>query len=224
MKLQKILSNFQKLHPKEIDLSLDRIKNLCEKLGNPQDKIKAISVVGTNGKQSTINAIFSILKEMCSDGSIALDFFFYGDNRFAVSNRLVDIFYLKDEVLDMIKTYPDLSRKQAQSLADQFEVYGWNDPEHKDEEARWKPVIITARNDQDILLGAAVVLTQLPAFTSYGEFKNSMNCLLGKASYAPSLKSRIQQVVLKKCHSCEIPKRRSGDYLRDFWNQFNFLL
>ena len=63
MKLQKILSNFQKLHPKEIDLSLDRIKALCKKLGNPQDKIKAISVVGTNGKNSTINAIFSILKE-----------------------------------------------------------------------------------------------------------------------------------------------------------------
>ena len=63
MKLQKILSRFQKLHPKEIDLSLDRIKLLCKKLGNPQDKIKAISIVGTNGKQSTINAIFSILKE-----------------------------------------------------------------------------------------------------------------------------------------------------------------
>ena len=63
MKLQKILSNFQKLHPKEIDLSLDRIKTLCKKLGNPQDKIKAISVVGTNGKNSTINAIYSILKE-----------------------------------------------------------------------------------------------------------------------------------------------------------------
>ncbi len=63
MKLQKILSRFLKLHPKEIDLSLDRIKLLCEKLGNPQDKIKAVSVVGTNGKQSTINALFSILKE-----------------------------------------------------------------------------------------------------------------------------------------------------------------
>ena len=63
MRLQKILSRFQKLHPKEIDLSLDRIKTLCKKLGNPQDKIKAISVVGTNGKNSTINAIFSILKE-----------------------------------------------------------------------------------------------------------------------------------------------------------------
>jgi dihydrofolate synthase / folylpolyglutamate synthase len=63
MKLQKILSNFQELHPKEIDLSLDRIKELCKKLGNPQDKIKAISVVGTNGKNSSINAKFAILKE-----------------------------------------------------------------------------------------------------------------------------------------------------------------
>ncbi|MDC6482868.1 bifunctional folylpolyglutamate synthase/dihydrofolate synthase [Candidatus Pelagibacter sp.] len=63
MKLQKILSNFQELHPKEIDLSLDRIKELCKKLGNPQDKIKAISVLGTNAKNSTINGIFSILKE-----------------------------------------------------------------------------------------------------------------------------------------------------------------
>ena len=63
MKIQKILSRFQKLHPKEIDLSLDRIKKLCKKLGNPQNKIQAISVVGTNGKNSTINAIFSILKE-----------------------------------------------------------------------------------------------------------------------------------------------------------------
>ena len=63
MKLQKILSNFQKLHPKEIDLSLDRIQNLCKKLGNPQNKIKALSVVGTNGKNSTIQAIYAILKE-----------------------------------------------------------------------------------------------------------------------------------------------------------------
>jgi dihydrofolate synthase / folylpolyglutamate synthase len=63
MKLQKIVDQFQKLHPKEIDLSLDRTKNLCHKLGNPQDKVKCISIIGTNGKNSTINAIFSILKE-----------------------------------------------------------------------------------------------------------------------------------------------------------------
>ena len=44
MKLQKIVSRLQELHPKEIDLSLDRIQNLCQRLGNPQDKLKAISL------------------------------------------------------------------------------------------------------------------------------------------------------------------------------------
>ena len=63
MKLQKILNRFQKLHKREIDLSLDRIKALCQKLGNPQDKMRTISVVGTNGKFSTVAGMFSILKE-----------------------------------------------------------------------------------------------------------------------------------------------------------------
>jgi dihydrofolate synthase/folylpolyglutamate synthase len=63
MKLQKTVERLQKLHPKEIDLSLDRTKNLLEKLGNPQDQINCISVVGTNGKFSTIQALYAILKE-----------------------------------------------------------------------------------------------------------------------------------------------------------------
>jgi len=62
MKLQTILNRLQKLHPKEIDLSLDRVKNLCRKLGDPQKKLKYISVVGTNGKYSTIQAVRSILR------------------------------------------------------------------------------------------------------------------------------------------------------------------
>ena len=63
MKLQTILKRLQKLHPKEIDLSLDRIQNLCKKLGNPQNNLKYISVIGTNGKYSTIQAMRAILKE-----------------------------------------------------------------------------------------------------------------------------------------------------------------
>jgi dihydrofolate synthase / folylpolyglutamate synthase len=63
MKLQKIIARLQKLHPKEIDLSLDRTKNLCNKIGNPQDQINCVSIVGTNGKFSTIQALYSILKE-----------------------------------------------------------------------------------------------------------------------------------------------------------------
>jgi dihydrofolate synthase / folylpolyglutamate synthase len=63
MKLQKTVERLQKLHPKEIDLSLDRTKVLLDKLGNPQDQINCISVIGTNGKFSTIQALYAILKE-----------------------------------------------------------------------------------------------------------------------------------------------------------------
>ena len=62
-KLQKILYRLQKLHPKEIDLSLNRIQKLCDKLNNPQKNLRVISVVGTNGKNSTIQAMRSILGE-----------------------------------------------------------------------------------------------------------------------------------------------------------------
>ena len=63
MKIQKILKRLLLLHPKEIDLSLHRVQNLCKKLGNPQEKLKCITVVGTNGKYSTIQTIRAILKE-----------------------------------------------------------------------------------------------------------------------------------------------------------------
>ena len=63
MKLQKTLERLQKLHPKEIDLSLNRIQNLCKKLGNPQDNLNCIQVCGTNGKYSTIQTMRAILKQ-----------------------------------------------------------------------------------------------------------------------------------------------------------------
>ena len=63
MKLQKILNRFLRLHPKEIDLSLDRINRLTKDLGYPQDKLNIISVIGTNGKFSTAQILKSILNE-----------------------------------------------------------------------------------------------------------------------------------------------------------------
>ena len=63
MKLQKIIKDLQRLHPREIDLDLSRIKKLCSKLGNPQDNLNCVSIIGTNGKYSTIQAIRAILSE-----------------------------------------------------------------------------------------------------------------------------------------------------------------
>ncbi|WP_413990599.1 bifunctional folylpolyglutamate synthase/dihydrofolate synthase [Labrys okinawensis] len=49
------LSRFMALHPKKIDLSLDRIEALLAKLGHPERKVPpVIHVAGTNGKGSTI--------------------------------------------------------------------------------------------------------------------------------------------------------------------------
>ena len=63
MKIQKILKRLLQLHPKSIDLSLNRIKRLLSDLGNPEKKIKnAIQVVGTNGKYSCCTALREIFE------------------------------------------------------------------------------------------------------------------------------------------------------------------
>ena len=63
MKIQKILKRLLQLHPKSIDLSLDRIKRLLKDLNNPQDKIEnAIQVVGTNGKFSFCTSLREIFE------------------------------------------------------------------------------------------------------------------------------------------------------------------
>lgn len=49
-----ILARLMQLHPKVIDLSLDRMHRILAALGNPQDRIPpVIHVAGTNGKGST---------------------------------------------------------------------------------------------------------------------------------------------------------------------------
>ena len=62
MKIKKILKRLLQLHPKSIDLSLNRIKRLLKDLNNPEKKLSnTIQVVGTNGKYSfcsTLREIF----------------------------------------------------------------------------------------------------------------------------------------------------------------------
>lgn len=58
-----MIARFTALHPKEIDLSLDRIKGLLDKLGNPHLRLPpVIHVAGTNGKGSTCAFIRAILE------------------------------------------------------------------------------------------------------------------------------------------------------------------
>ena len=53
-----ILARMMALHPKIIDLTLDRVWRLLEALGNPQDDLPpVIHIAGTNGKGSTLAMI-----------------------------------------------------------------------------------------------------------------------------------------------------------------------
>ena len=61
-KTEKLLDELVKLHPKYIDLSLNRLRLLLRKLGNPQNYLpKTIHIAGTNGKGSVQSFIRKIL-------------------------------------------------------------------------------------------------------------------------------------------------------------------
>ena len=58
-----IVARFNALHPKRIDLSLDRVQRLLAALGSPERKLPpVIHVAGTNGKGSTIAFLRAILE------------------------------------------------------------------------------------------------------------------------------------------------------------------
>ena len=102
--LQKILLRFQKLHPKEIDLSLDRVKKLCKKLNSPEKNLKVISVVGTNGKNSTIQAMSSILNEASINLNIYTSPHIQKINeRFVFNSKQIDDFELTELLTELEK-------------------------------------------------------------------------------------------------------------------------
>ncbi|MGE5535627.1 MAG: bifunctional folylpolyglutamate synthase/dihydrofolate synthase, partial [Acidobacteriota bacterium] len=58
-----IVARLTALHPKRIDLSLDRMQRLLAALGNPERRLPpVIHVAGTNGKGSTIAFLRAILE------------------------------------------------------------------------------------------------------------------------------------------------------------------
>ncbi len=60
-RLNAILDRLTRLHPKAIDLSLDRMLRLLADLGDPQDRLPpAIHVAGTNGKGSTVATLAAL--------------------------------------------------------------------------------------------------------------------------------------------------------------------
>ena len=92
IKLQSLLKRIGKLHPRYIDLSLNRITYLLEKLDNPHLKLPpTIHIAGTNGKGSTLSYIYNILKKNsyishCYTSPHLINF----EERFIISNKQIN--------------------------------------------------------------------------------------------------------------------------------------
>jgi len=64
--IDSILARLLALHPKRIDLSLDRIERLLDALGHPERRLPpVIHVAGTNGKGSTVAFARAMLEAAC---------------------------------------------------------------------------------------------------------------------------------------------------------------
>lgn len=63
MNIQESLDYIHSVHWSFCKPGLDRIAELCRRLGNPQDGLKFIHVAGTNGKGSTCSMLSSVLRE-----------------------------------------------------------------------------------------------------------------------------------------------------------------
>mgnify|MGYP001455662525 CR=1 FL=1 len=62
MNYQEAMKYMEKVGTYGIVPGLDSIRELCRRLGNPQDELKFVHIAGTNGKGSTLAYISSILQ------------------------------------------------------------------------------------------------------------------------------------------------------------------
>ena len=109
-KIEDILKSFFLLHPNNVDLSLDRIKKLLNKLNNPHKKIKnIIHIAGTNGKGSIATVLYYLQKYQGKTVNIYRSPHLMSFNeRICIQNKQVSNQYL----LDILKYVEEVNNKQ----------------------------------------------------------------------------------------------------------------
>ena len=106
-KINLFLDELLKLHPKRIDLSLDRIKNLLNKINNPQDKIdNIVHIAGTNGKFSTLKFIQVLLRaNQKSTNAYISPHLIKFNERFELNDQVID----NNELFELLKQIKEIN-------------------------------------------------------------------------------------------------------------------
>ena len=96
-------------------LGLERMNELLELLGNPQDRLKVIHVAGTNGKGSVCKYIYSVLREEgYSTGLYTSPFLELFNERIELDDKYIsdeDLAEYTDRVLKCVKNMTDAGKQ-----------------------------------------------------------------------------------------------------------------
>ena len=194
------------LHPKRIDLSLDRIHALLSKLESPQDKIKnIIHIAGTNGKFSTLKFIQSILGAMNKTTNAYISPHLVRFNeRFELEDRIIDndsLSSLINEVKNMNANQPItffeitsacffLAAARAKADYTLLEVGLGGRLDSSNVVTPKLSVIASISNDHHDFLGDTI---EKIAFEKAGIIKPNIPVIIGKQSYKEALEVLINQ-------------------------------
>ena len=108
--LNRLLHRLEKLHPKFIDLSLERLLKLLNKLSNPHLKLPpVIHIAGTNGKGSTL----SFIKQILIEHNLKIHCYVSPhlesiEERFIISNKYIK----KQKLYDTLKYVEKINNKE----------------------------------------------------------------------------------------------------------------
>ena len=100
---------------------LERISALCERLGDPQDKLRFVHVAGTNGKGSTSTMISqALIKAGYNTGLFTSPYVIDFRERIQLNGRMISKSDLA-EIVSEVKTQSDLLEKDG-IFATEFEI------------------------------------------------------------------------------------------------------
>ena len=102
---------------------LERMAWMLEELGNPQDNLKAVHIVGTNGKGSTVNALQTIFSQAGYEvGTFTSPYIIDFKERISINGQMIseeDLLDLVNRVKPMVERLP---KETEHENATEFEI------------------------------------------------------------------------------------------------------
>jgi len=182
MKIQKILKRLLQLHPKSIDLSLNRIKRLLKDLDNPEKKLtNVIQVTGTNAKHSVCTTLREIFEtagySVNMNVSPSIRFF---NERYYLKGKYIS----DDDLYNLLIEVEKINDKQKITFHEFITACFF---------------LVASRNKSDILIQESGLFFRLDASNVFEKNIASIITPIGIDHIDFTKKGTIDEIVYEKC-------------------------